>query len=372
MKIVRVVAHLMEEKVPVFTWQVDRPGSGDGPRNDQVYTCVIRFITDDGVEGLAMSRKGRIIMDLVERRIAPEMLGKDPLNTEWLWWRMWDLDRLEEFPLYALGLPDVALWDIKGKVAKLPVYKLLGGHRDRIPAYASTTSYDTEKEYMDVIGAALEMGYKSIKLHLRYRDVQTNAKLCRAVRKFVGDDIVLTLDASALWDYMDSLWFGRVLEELDFFWYEEPMREFDLESYAKLCDDLDIPVLAAECSDGSHWNAAEFIRRGACDIMRTSVHYKGGFTGGIKVAHLAESFGMRAEVHGGGLTNLHLGLAIPNNTYYEDIVMSVPHVRSKRTGDVPVAADGTVGIPAGTVGVGWQLDVKEIERKALQTIRFPG
>ena len=98
-----------------------------------------------------------------------------------------------------------------------------------------------------------------------------------------------------------------VLEELGFAWYEEPMREFDLGSYAKLCHDLDIPILAAECSDGAHWNAAEFIRRGACDIMRTSTHYKGGFTGGLKVAHLAESFGMNAEVHGGGLPSLQRG-----------------------------------------------------------------
>ena len=174
-------------------------------------------------------------------------------------------------------------------MANLPVYQLLGGYRDSIPAYASTTSYDTEKEYLDVIDAALEEGYPSIKLHLRFRDVKTNARLCRTIRKHVGDDIELTLDASAIWDYQDSLWFGRVLEELNFYWYEEPMREFDLESYRKLCDALDIPILAAECSDGAHWNAAEFIRRGACDIMRTSTHYKGGFTGGMKVGQLAES-----------------------------------------------------------------------------------
>jgi L-alanine-DL-glutamate epimerase-like enolase superfamily enzyme len=87
-------------------------------------------------------------------------------------------------------------------------------------------------------------------------------------------------------------------------------------SFATLCDALDIPILAAECSDGAHWSAAEFIRRGACDIMRTEPFEKCGFTRGLKIAHLAESFGMRAEVHGGGIASLHLGLAIPNITYY--------------------------------------------------------
>ncbi len=370
MKITRVIGHLLERQVEPFTWQVDRPGSGDGRRPDRTYTCVLRVQTDDGVEGYALGARGRVDMDLVERRFGPELVGKDPLNTEFLWWRIWDLDRLEEFPLYSLGLPDIALWDIKGKVANLPVYQLLGGYRDRIPAYASTTSYDTEEEYRRVIEAALVAGYRSVKLHLRYRDVKVNAKLCRMVRKLVGDDFSLTLDASAIWNYTDSLWFGRVLEDLRFDWYEEPMREFDLESYARLCQDLDIPILAAECSDGAHWNAGEFIRRGACDIMRTSTHYKGGFTGGVKVAHLAESYGMNAEVHGGGWPNLQLALAIPNNTWYEDLVISPEQVRRKKDGPIPFDR-GDVWVPEGSVGVGWDLKIADVEKQALQTVRYP-
>jgi len=372
-KITQVVGYLLEERVAKpFNWQVDRPGSGDGRAPDTSRNCLLRIVTDEGVEGYSFTGKGQTVLDMVERRLGNELLGQDPTNTEWLWWRVWDLDRIEEFPIYVLGLADIALWDIKGKMAGLPVYKLLGGYRDRIPAYASTTSYDTVGEYLEVISACLEMGYKSIKLHLRYRDIETNIKLCEAVRKLVGDDIVLTLDASALWNYTDSLRFGRALERLDFHWYEEPMREFDLGSYAKLCAALDIPVLAAETSDGCHWNAAEFIRAGACDILRTSTHYKGGFTGGLKVAHLAESFGMNAEVHGGGLTNLHLGLAIPNNEYYEDLVIDVEDVRGKRNAPIALGADGCVGLPEGVVGIGHEVDIKDVERRAVATVRFPG
>ena len=366
MKIERIEAYVLDDQVEEFHWQIDRPGSGDGRAADRTYNLYLRIITDDGVEGYATGSKGRIGIDLVERRIAPELLGKDPTMTEFLWERIWDIDRLEEFPLYVLGLADIALWDIKGKVAGLPVYKLLGGYRNSIPAYASTTSYDTESEYLEVVGAAIEAGYPSVKLHLRERDVRSNAKLCRAVRKFVGDDYSLTLDASALWNFTDSLWFGKVLEELDFEWYEEPMREFDLESYVKLCNDLTIPILAAECSDGAHWNAGEFIRRGACDIMRTSTHYKGGFTGGIKVGHLAESYGMNAEVHGGGWTNLQLGLALPNNSYYEDLVLSAKQIRQKKDGPFGLEA-GMVKIPDDTVGVGWQFDVADLKKRAVMS-----
>ena len=373
MKITGIVAHLLDSQAKYpFDWQVDRPGSDDGRGQDRQYSCLLRVQTDDGIEGHGVvPSRGRATIDVVERRFGSILIGQDPLNSECLWERMWDIDRLEEFPIYAQGIADLALWDIKGKHARMPVSKLAGGYRDEIPAYASTTSYDTEEEYLRVIDAALEEGYRSIKLHLRYRDVRTNAGLCAAVRKHVGEDIELTLDASALWDYTDSLWFGRRLEELGFAWYEEPMREFDLESYAKLCRDLDIPVLAAETPDGAHWNAGEFIRRGACDIMRTSTHYKAGITGGLKVAHLAESYGMYAEVHGGGLANLHLGLAIPNNRYYEDLVISVEQVHDTASRGVPFK-NGMVRLPEGCVGLGQELDLKHIEKNAVHTVRIPG
>ncbi len=371
MKITGLLVHLLdsETKYP-FDWQIDRPGSDDGRGLNRRHECILRIQTDEGIEGHGVvGSRGAATIDAVSRRLPDILLGADPLNIEYLWERMWDIDRLEEFPIYAQGLADLALWDLKGKYANMPVYQLLGGYRDSIPAYASTTSYDTEEEYLKVIDASLEQGYQSIKLHLRYRDVKTNAKLCERVRRHVGDEIELTLDASALWGYTDALWFGRRLEELNFAWYEEPMREFDLESYAKLCADLDIPILACETPDGAHWNAAEFIRRGALDIMRTSTHYKAGLTGGVKVAHLAESHGMNAEVHGGGPANLHLALGIPNNTYYEDLVISVEQVRDVASRGVAFK-DGTVYVESGTVGLGQELDIEYIESHAETTLRF--
>ena len=143
------------------------------------------------------------------------------------------------------------------------------------------------------------MGFTAFKLHA-WGDAKDDAKLCRNLR-WTGPDAVLMFDGSAGWDYVTSLWFGRVLEDEGFLWYEEPMREFELRSYNKLCDALDIPVLAAETSDGCHWNVATWIQLGALDMTRTNPVFKGGITGALKIAHLAESHGMRCQVHGMGL-----------------------------------------------------------------------
>ena len=126
-------------------------------------------------------------------------------------------------------------------------------------------------------------------------------------------------DGSAGWDYVDALEFGKAIQDLGFLWYEEPMREFYLGAYTKLCEKLDIPILAAETSDGVHWNMASWIEASALDMTRVSSFYKGGFTGSMKIAHMSESFGMRAQVHGMGLENAQLCAAISNNDYYEQL-----------------------------------------------------
>jgi L-alanine-DL-glutamate epimerase-like enolase superfamily enzyme len=117
--------------------------------------------------------------------------------------------------------------------------------------------------------------------------------------------------------------------------------------------------LAAETSDGAHFNAADFIRHGAADMVRTSVHYKGGITGAMRVAHLADSFQMTAEVHGGGPANLAICLAIRNNSFYESLVTSNPI-------DVEPGIDHEGFIHASTLpGVGFDVDAADLEKRAI-------
>ncbi len=357
MKITAVHAYTVRTKTKVpFVWR--RGLLGTDATSEQTW---LRLVTDEGVEGWGRAPRGAIALDLVERRLKPWLLGKDPLMKELLWHELWELDRIEELPMYMMGFVDSALWDITAKVAKVPLYQLLGGYRHNIEAYASTVTYATTKEYLDVADQCLARGFRAIKLHA-WGDAKKDAALCKALRKHVGPDVALMYDGSAGFDPYESLYLGRALEDAEYLWYEEPMREFSLNAYRRLCEQLDIPVLAAETSDGCHYNVADFIAQGAADMVRTSYHYKGGITGGLRVAHLADSFQLSAEVHGMGVENIHLCLAIRNNHYYETLVMGNPVVFESI-----VDRRGLVHAPTAP-GLGFDVDVKTLEKTAVAKI----
>ncbi|GAA2800485.1 mandelate racemase family protein [Kitasatospora paracochleata] len=342
MRITDVTVELVELPAqPPFRWRAGLPGS-----EPAVVGGILRVHTDEGLLGEAHTRRGVIVADLVDRRIRADLIGRDPLMRELLWQRLWELDRIEELPIYALGLVDVALWDLAGKAAGLPVHRLLGGYREAIPAYASTVTFDTVEEYLDVADQCLELGYVGIKLHA-WGDAKADADLCQKLRAHVGDDIPLMYDGSAGFDLADSVYLGRAIAEAGYLWYEEPMREFSVTSYKWLAEQVDIPLLVAETSDGAHMNAGDFIAAGTAGRVRTSAQLKGGITGAMRIAHLADSYQLRAEVHGSGVVNAHLCMAIPNTTYYESLVYTNPVVREPSVG-----SDGLVKAPTAT-GIGF-------------------
>jgi L-alanine-DL-glutamate epimerase-like enolase superfamily enzyme len=368
MKITAIRCYVLESPAPppLFRWRQGLAGSGDGtPPGEPTYAAILKVETDGGIVGTAGSGNGYATASLVNRRLK-KLVGMDPLRTELLWKAVWEIDRLEEMTMIQLGLLDIACWDIKTRAAGLPLYTLLGGHDNRVPAYASTVTWDTMEEYERHIKECRDEGFRAFKLHA-WGDPKEDARLARNLRQWTGDDADLMFDGSAGWDYVTSLKFGRVLEEQNFLWYEEPMREFDLPSYTELCRSLDIPVLAAETSDGCHWNAATWIQYRALDMMRTSTHYKGGITGAVKVAHLAESFGMRAQVHGGGYANAHLCAALPNNDYYEELVINTEQILRLKTNGPLRIVDGWLTVPD-EPGLGPHPDWAEIEAKAVLAV----
>jgi L-alanine-DL-glutamate epimerase-like enolase superfamily enzyme len=248
----------------------------------------------------------------------------------------------------------------------MPLYQLLGGNDRKVPAYASTVTFPTLAEYEKHIKLAQDLGFKAFKLHA-WGDVKRDIELSTALRKWVGPDADLMFDGSAGWDYVQALEFGKAIQDLGFLWYEEPMREFYLGAYAKLADKLDIPILGAETSDGIHFNMATWIEDGALDMVRVSSFYKGGFTGSMKIAHMAESFGMRAQVHGMGHENAQLCAAIANNDYYEQIIMNEKQMKGlSKLGPLSII-DGMLTV-SDEPGVGYEYDFADLDEKAMAKI----
>ena len=139
-------------------------------------------------------------------------------------------------------------------------------------------------------------------------------------------------DGSAGFDLPDAIYLGRALAEAGYRWYEEPIHEFSVTAYKWLAERVDVPLLVGETSDGSHLNTADFIASGCATYVRTSANHRGGMTGAMRIAHLADSFRLRAEVHGPTEPAVHLCMAIPNCTYYESLVTSNPVEREPRVG----------------------------------------
>jgi L-alanine-DL-glutamate epimerase-like enolase superfamily enzyme len=347
------ITHLEAYSVPIagvsppFAWRRGlrgAPPDGEG--------AVLRIGTDAGVEGVALAPRrgaGRMLADIADRVLRDELIGADALQREWLWHRLWELDRTEELPLYILGLVDTALWDLAGRVANQPTWQLLGGYRRAIPAYASTVTFGTLEEYLDVITQCLELGYPAIKLHA-WGDARADARLCLAVRAHVGDDVPLMYDGSAAFDLPDAVYLGDALAAAGYLWYEEPIREFSVTAYKWLGERVRVPLCVAETSDGVHLNTADFIVSGAASYVRTSAELRGGITGAMRIAHLADAFRLRAEVHGMGNYSQHLCMAIPNTTYYESLVTSTDVTREAVVDERGLvhAPDGIgLGLPAG-------------------------
>jgi L-alanine-DL-glutamate epimerase-like enolase superfamily enzyme len=325
--------------------------------------ALVRVLTDEGLTGYGSARSqggtsGRVIGEAVLKTVRPRLLGEDALDRERLWQRLWALDRGGYLPIFATSVVDVALWDIAGKAANLPLWKLLGGARSSLPAYASSAFHASAEQYAEEALRYREAGFGAYKLHPPGTP-DADLTAYRAVREAVGPAMTLMADPAGTYDHRQALRIGRELEALDYFWYEEPLSDYDLTGYAELCRVLDIPVLGGETVAGSIRSAAEYISRGAVDMLRGDVYWKGGITPLMKMAHLAEAFGMKLEVHHGGSpimdwANLHVSCAIGNCDFFEVLVPADGYSYGLEAYAHP-DADGRVHPPAGP-GLGVAVD----------------
>ena len=310
------------------------------------------------------ARSGALSEASLQESIGPVVLGRDPHDREAIFQQRWVVDRHEAFfPVFLPGPVDVALWDICAKEARLPLYKYIGAYRDSLPVYASSNFYPDVKTYVDEALLYKSRGIKAYKPHPG-GPVAFDMEVHQAVRDAVGPDFILMSDPVGDYTLDEAIRVGRQLEKLNYRWFEEPFRDFETWKYTELCRTLDIPIAATETTRGCHWGVAQVIANRAADIVRADVSWKDGVTGTLKIAHLAEAFGLNCEVHTTtmnymDLVNLHVSCAIKNCEFFEYFVPE-DNYRLPMKGDLPIDSEGIIHVP-NKPGVGVELDWELIE-----------
>ncbi|MFH0914792.1 MAG: mandelate racemase/muconate lactonizing enzyme family protein [Chloroflexota bacterium] len=326
---------------------------------------VVRVFTDEGIEGNAdfctWAVPARVLGQLIIA-LKPQLVGQDPRNIEGIWNRTFKTTR-SVVPIYAPGCINVALWDILGKALKTPIYRLLGGGPERVPAYASTQSCEDVASFIKLSLSLVEQGWTVVKLH-GFGEPGKDIELCRAVRKAVGDKIDLMVDPLGLYDRAGAMRVGRVLDELGFYWYEEPLPESDVDGYIELCHALDTPVLGVDSLRLTLGHYADYIARGALDIVQADAARQ-GISWCRKVAAIAEGFGRRFQAHGYGTplhlaANLHLMASLPNTDFLE-IPVPVGLVDTPMKDTITPEAGGWVKVPQ-KPGLGLEIDWERMNK----------
>lgn len=279
---------------------------------------IVRVTTDEGIDGIG---SGDLMVGFAGHE--PLFVGEDPLRLErhfrvlsniaFHYGRCWPLD--------------LALWDLAGKVAGQPVWKLLGGLADRTPAYASSGTLRDGPEMAEAAERFASMGFRAMKIRFHRGDWRDDVAALEAVRKRVGDRLALLVDCNQgwrmprdtaePWKFKDALEVARALEDLGVYWMEEPLHRGDRDGMRRLREATDVRIAAGEMTR-ELYEFRDLIAAGAVDIVQPDAALVGGITGLRRVATMAEDHGLSFTPHTwtngiGLLANAHLaaGLAAP-------------------------------------------------------------
>jgi L-alanine-DL-glutamate epimerase-like enolase superfamily enzyme len=293
---------------------------------------VAKIQTDEGLTGLGYSLAfggggAEAIHVYLKTRLEPLIVGEDPLFVERLWDRMYRADRgirRQGIAAYAISALDIGLWDIAGKAAGLPLYKLWGAVRNRVPVYGSGgwARYSLD----DLIGEAkryVAMGCRHYKMKIHHPDPRVNRQRVEAVREALGDGVQLMVDVNQRLDVLGNLRQAELLADLDLVWYEEPVLADDLAACAEVARAIRIPVATGE-NLYTRFEFRELIARGGARYLMPDVCRANGFSETLKIGHLAAAHQLPLSPHVVHELSLHVVGALSNGFLVELIDWAPP------------------------------------------------
>ena len=292
-------------------------------------SVVLRIRTDAGITGWADCSFGMIaggplvVQAILEHEVKPVLLGKDPAFPRRIradLWKALEYNGVAGVVQFAIAAADIAIWDILGKSAGLPVYKMLGAYRDRMPVYAMCGWYydndDDLSRYRRSLTEAMEQGYHAVKIKVGRGGIEDDARRIRLAFDIVGKGKRVMVDANQVFNRNEALRRGRVYQEMGCFWYEEPLPPHDMEGFTLLAKELDMRIATGE-NLATKYAFVDLIERRAADVVQPDNRRAGGVTEWMEIAAIADGHGLEVASHGGGSTNLNMLLAMPNAIYME-------------------------------------------------------
>lgn len=321
MKITRITSHVLQYEMP------EQLGYSQQYYNMRT-AHLVEVETDQGITGwgecfgpgnIALANKG-----IVEKVIQPMVLGMDPMDRDVIWHKAYNLMRdhgQKGMPMQSLSGVDIALWDIAGKVANLPISKLIGGtHRSRVKVYGYGMMLRDEPadalaaRFEDEAAAIKGMGFSATKMKVGLGP-KSDVKLCEAVRKSVGDEFPFMVDANHCYTTSDAFFVGRALEELGAYWFEEPVAPEDHDGYRELRAGLKVNISGGE-AEFNRWGWRTILENRGLDIAQPEVCALGGISEYLRVLALCHAHFTPVINHVWGsaiavATNLQLLAAMP-------------------------------------------------------------
>jgi D-arabinonate dehydratase len=335
--------------VEAFRWQRAKPIRNGKHTYSTVSVALIKTHTDEGLTGIGVGSAGEVERATIER-LKPELIGEDPINVERLWHKMWipKLIGRRGLTTRAISGIDISLWDLRAKVAGLPLYKLLGGYRDRVPTYLAGGYYGEGKglkELAEEMETNLKMGARAVKMKIGGASIADDVERVRIVRQTIGSEIKLMVDANCAYRYYEAIQIARRIEEFDIFWFEEPVAPDDYEGHRKIAEATIIPIATGE-NEYTRYGFRDLIEHNSAAILNADAKILGGVTEFMKVAALAQAHDLDIAPHGSQDIHVHLVAAISNGLILEYYPEAVDPLRvTMYQHNLSLNADGTVSPP---------------------------
>lgn len=272
--------------------------------SDRIVFVLLDITTDEGVTGISYAQAfhangAKAICSCLDQ-LESVVVGKDPRNIEPIWQQMLEAIKLlgrQGLPMFALSLVDIALWDITGKLARLPVCRLLGGEPGTFPAYQSDGLWlVSPAEAADQAEAFAASGFRTLKMRLGRTDRREDLRAVEEVRRAVGTDINLIADVNQGWSVETVESVEKRIKEYDLLWIEEPVDADNADGHAKLAQSLSIPVATGENLYGVQ-PFHRYLQMNAASVYTPDLQRTGGISGWRRINVMLEQFGKPSSIH---------------------------------------------------------------------------